>query len=154
MPNWKMPLSMMRMPNLAGLLCLVVLGALLAGCATVQKSSKAMKLEQLQYAYSAAIRWGDFEGAWQLVDPKYRDEHPLTGFDLERYQQIQVTGYRDMGAQTRLDEGMALREVQIAVINRHTQTERGTRYTERWRYDAEAKTWWLTVGLPDFWAGQ
>ena len=146
----------MRMPKLALLPWMAALCALvlLAGCATVQKSSKAMKLEELQYAYSAAIRWGDFEGAWQLVDPEYREEHPLTAFDLERYQQIQVTGYRDMASQANLEANTALREVQIAVINRHTQTERGSRYTERWRYDDEAKTWWLTVGLPDVWAGQ
>ena len=145
----------MRMPKMAVVLvAALAMMTLLAGCATVQKSSKALKLEELQYAYSAAIRWGDFEGAWQLVDPKYREEHPLTDFDMERYQQIQVTGYRDVASQSDLDANSALREVQIAVINRHTQTERSSRYTERWRYDAEAKTWWLTVGLPDFWAGQ
>ena len=46
-----------------------------------------------------------------------------------------------------------MREIQIGVVNRHTLAERSLRYTERWRYDPEAKTWWLTVGLPDFWAG-
>jgi hypothetical protein len=59
-----------------------------------------------------------------------------------------------MASRADFEADTAEREVQIAVINRHTQTERGARYTERWRYDAEAKTWWLTVGLPDFWAGQ
>ena len=45
-------------------------------------------------------------------------------------------------------------EVQIDVINEHTQALRGMRYTEVWRYDAEHKRWWVTSGLPDFWAGQ
>ena len=35
-----------------------------------------------------------------------------------------------------------------------TQALRGMRYTEVWRYDAEHKRWWVTSGLPDFWAGQ
>ena len=30
------------------------------------------ELDKVQYAYSAAIRWGDFEGAWNLVDPEYK----------------------------------------------------------------------------------
>ena len=122
---------------------------LLAGCAT---GSKTSELDKVQYAYSAAIRWGDFEGAWQLVDPDYRDAHPLSDLELERYKQIQVTAYRDLAAQATPD-GIAMREIQIGVVNRHTLVERNIRYTERWRYDPEAKTWWLMVGLPDFWAG-
>jgi len=129
---------------------LLLLGVLaLAGCASGQQTSE---LDKLQYAYSAAIRWGDFEGAWLLVDPKYRETHPISELELERYKQIQVTGYRDLGAQTSPD-GIAMREIQIGVVNRHTLVERSLRYTERWRYDPEAKVWWLTVGLPDFWAG-
>lgn len=121
----------------------------LAGCASGQKTNE---LDKVQYAYSAAIRWGDFEGAWQLVDPAYRDAHPLSALELERYKQIQVTGYRDLAAQATPD-GIAVREIQVGMVNRHTLVERSLRYTERWRYDPEAKTWWLTVGLPDFWAG-
>lgn len=130
------------------LLPLLAMLALVA-CASGQKTSE---LDKVQYAYSAAIRWGDFEGAWQLVDPAYREAHPLSAVELERYRQIQVTSYRDLAAQATPD-GIAMREVQIGVVNRHTQVERSLRYTERWRYDPEAKAWWLTVGLPDFWAG-
>ena len=136
----------MRMLKI-GLTLLIVL--LLAGCATGQKGSE---LDKMQYAYSAAIRWGDFEGAWQLVDPKYRDAHPITDLELARYKQMQVSGYRDLAAQV-MPDGTAVREIEIGVINRNTLTERSTRYTERWRYDPEAKVWWLTVGLPDFWGG-
>ena len=129
------------------LLLLVVLA--LAACASGQKTSE---LDKVQYAYSAAIRWGDFEGAWQLVDPQFREAHPLSALELERYKQIQVTSYRDLAAQVAPD-GTAMREVQIGVVNRHTLVERNLRYTERWRFDPEAKIWWLAVGLPDFWAG-
>jgi hypothetical protein len=129
---------------------LLLLASLLAGCAS---STQTSALDRVQYAYSAAIRWGDFEGAWQLVDPAYREQHPLTDLELARYKQVQVSGYRDLAAQTTAD-GIALREIQIGVVNRHTLVERTIRYTERWRYDAEADTWWLTVGLPDFWQGE
>jgi len=129
---------------------LLLLFALLVGCGTGGR--KMTVLEETQYAYSAAIRWGDFEGAWQLVDPKYRDANPLTDLQFERYKQIQVSGYRDLAAQ--VGDGTALREIQIGVINRNTMAERSIRYTESWRYDIETKRWWLTGGLPDFWAGQ
>ena len=122
--------------------------ALLAGCAT--GTSQGDALQKAQYAYSAAIRWGDFEGAWNLVDPKYREAHPMSSLELERYKQIQVAGYRDLATQT-LPDGDVVREIEIDLVNRHTLTERSTRYTERWHFEPETKTWWLVAGLPDFW---
>ena len=127
-----------------------VLGALLAGCATGQP--KMSELDKVQYAYSAAIRWGDFEGAWNLLDPAYRDKHPLTDIELSRFKQIQVSGYHELGSQ--ILEDRARREIEIGVINRNTMAERSLRYTEEWRYDPATKNWWVTSGLPDFWAGE
>ena len=122
--------------------------ALLAGCP--KSASKGIALEEIQYAYSAAIRWGDFEGAWNLVDPKARAEHPLTDIAFSRYKQVQISGYRDL-VSSPLASGEVTREIEIGVINRNTLAERTVRYRERWRYDEEAKTWWLTSGLPDLW---
>ena len=122
--------------------------ALLAGCP--KSASKGTALEEIQYAYSAAIRWGDFEGAWNLVDPKVREEHPLTDIDFSRYKQVQISGYRDQGGMVAAN-GEVVRDIEIGVINRNTLAERSVRYRERWRYDEAAKTWWLTSGLPDLW---
>ena len=124
--------------------CLV----LLAGCP--KSASKGTALDEIQYAYSAAIRWGDFEGAYNLVDPKMREEHPLTDVDFSRYKQVQISGYRDQGG-TVAPSGEVVRDIEIGVINRNTLAERTVRYRERWRYDEAAKTWWLTSGLPDLW---
>lgn len=126
--------------------CLV----LLAGCP--KSASKGTALDEVQYTYSAAIRWGDFEGAWNLVDPKVREEHPLTDVDFSRYKQVQISGYRDQGG-TVAPSGEIVRDIEIGVINRNTLAERTVRYRERWRYDETAKTWWLTSGLPDLWQG-
>ncbi|TXH69319.1 MAG: hypothetical protein E6Q88_09310 [Lysobacteraceae bacterium] len=87
-------------------------------CASVAKSQKRNALESSQYAFSSAIRWGDFEGAWNLIDPDYREKHPMSDIDFSRYQQVQVSGYRDLGSQTAAD-GTEMREVQIDLINRH-----------------------------------
>lgn len=122
--------------------------ALLAGCP--KSASKSSALDEVQYAYSAAIRWGDFEGAWNLVDPEVRKAHPLTDVDFSRYKQVQISSYRDLGGTT-LGNGEVVRDVEIGVINRNTLTERTMRYRERWRYDAQARNWWLVTGLPDLW---
>ena len=126
------------------LYCLV----LLAGCP--KSASKGSALDEAQYTYSAAIRWGDFEGAWNLVDPEVRKAHPLTDVDFSRYKQVQISSYRDLGGTT-LGNGEVVRDVEIGVINRNTLAERTVRYRERWRYDAQARNWWLVSGLPDLW---
>ena len=51
-------------------------------------------------------------------------------------------------------EDRARREIEIGVINRNTMAERTLRYTEEWKFDPATKTWWVTSGLPDFWAGE
>lgn len=131
---------------LAGLL-LVLLPA------TAQSRLQRNKLQPMQDAYAAAIRWGDFETAWQLVDPAYKAEHPMTDLEFERYQQVQISGYRDVSTSGGPD-GTVERAIELRVINRHTMAERTMRYRERWRWDAEAKRWWLVVGLPDLWNGE
>jgi hypothetical protein len=122
--------------------------ALLAGCP--KSASKGAALDEVQYSYSAAIRWGDFEGAWNLVDPAVRKAHPLTDIDFSRYKQVQISGYRDLGGTT-LGDGDVVRDIEIGVINRNTLAERTVRYRERWHYDEAARTWWLLSGLPDLW---
>jgi hypothetical protein len=130
----------------------LALSILLLATACATAGGKGEALQRAQYAYSAAIRWGDFEGAWNMVDAEYREKHPMTEVQFERFRQIQVSHYRDIGAQA--GEGTAVREIDIGVINRHTMAERSLRYQEAWRYDAGSGGWVLTSGLPDFWRGE
>jgi hypothetical protein len=131
------------------LACLAAM-LLLAGCASTGKQLSA--LEQAQYAWSAAIRWGDFEGALALVDPQVLAARPVSDLELERYRQVQVSQYRELSS--RAGESEAAREIEIGIVNRHTMEERTRRYVEHWRYDTEGRRWWLVSGLPDFWAGE
>ncbi|MES2858326.1 MAG: hypothetical protein V4704_04015 [Pseudomonadota bacterium] len=124
---------------------------MLTGCP--KSASKGTALDEVQYAYSAAIRWGDFEGAWTLVDADYRKKNPLSDIDFSRYKQVQISGYREQGGNM-LPSGEMVRDIEIGVINRNTLTERTVRYRERWRYDEAAKTWVLVTGLPDLWQGE
>jgi len=133
---------------------LLVLGLLAVFApAGAQGRMQRGKLQQVQDAYAASIRWGDFENAWQAVDPAYRAEHPMTELEFERYQQVQISGYRDLSSSGGPD-GTVERAVELRVINKHTMAERTLRYRERWRWDPEVKRWWLVVGLPDLWNGE
>ncbi|MDR7068545.1 hypothetical protein J2X02_001362 [Pseudoxanthomonas japonensis] len=130
----------------AGLLLMLVPAA-------AQNRLQRGRLLEVQDAYATAIRWGDFDNAWKAVDPAYRAEHPMTELEFERYQQVQISGYRDLSISSGPD-GTVERAVELRVINKHTMAERTLRYRERWRWDAESKRWWLVVGLPDLWNGE
>jgi len=137
----------MRLFKVLLLLCLcAVAGGALA-------SKKTNELDKNQYAWSGAIRWGEFEQAQNLIDPRVRKDQPVSALQLERYKQVQISSYRDVGSSLDKERGLAVRDIEIGVINRHTQAERTIRYREEWRWDDLAKTWWLTSGLPDLWDG-
>lgn len=124
----------------------------LPGCASVGREADA--LDAAQYAWSAAIRWGDFEDGLTMIDPEYQRAHPITPIELARYEQVQVSSYRDVGSDRDIAAGTAVRDIDIGVVNRHTLAERSVRYREQWRWDKAAGRWLLMGGLPDFWDGQ
>ena len=117
------------------------------------KRKKGSQLDAVQVAYATAIRWGEFEQAWEYLDPAYREAHPMTELGFERYKQIEVSGYTDRGSVAG-EEGSVIRTIELRVINRHTMAERSLRYREQWRWDPEARRWWMVLGLPDLWDGE
>ena len=135
------------------LIVLVLALVVAASAGAVGKRKKGSQLEAMQMAYATAIRWGEFEDAWQLVDPAYREAHPMTELAFERYQQVQISVYTDTN-RTNDAEGNVIRNIELRVINKHTMAERTERYREQWRWDPASKRWWLAVGLPDLWQGQ
>jgi hypothetical protein len=142
---------MRRIIQLALLLVLVAVTG--ASLAAGPNRSQRNKLAQTQDAYTAAIRWSDFETALGFIDPEHLATHPLTGLEMERYRQLQVSSYRERGAGT-LPDGSIERRIEIGVINRNTLAERTVQGREVWRWDAQAKRWWQSGGLPDLWKGQ
>ena len=133
----------------------LVLALLAAALQPVQAQSRrqGQQLQELQSAWSNAIRWGEFEQAWLMVDPAHRLAHPMTELELARYQQVQVSGYADRPS-TVAEDGAVLRDVDLRVVNKHTMAERSVRYREQWRWDPETRRWWVADGLPDLWEGQ
>jgi len=138
----------------AGITVVVLVGlAMLSGGANAGSRAQARALETTQAAYMAAVRWNDFDAALGFVEPTYAQAHPLSDLERSRYEQIQISGYR----QVRVGEepnGDLRCEVELRVINRNTQAERLLRNIEIWRWNPDQKRWWLANGLPDLWKGQ
>ena len=125
---------------------LLLLGIFAVGAVQAKKPA-AKQLQLMLHDYSSSIRWSEFETAWSFVDPVFRDEHPLSDFDLEHYLQFQVSGYlvKSTGMLNPQTYGQV---VEVRLINRHTQVEKVIIEHELWRWDPVSKHWWLTTGLP------
>lgn len=123
----------------------LLLLVLLTACGSMggQRSPR----DQMLYHYVSAIRWSDFDKAVAFIDPEVLEERPVTSLELERYKQFQVSGY-DVRSGKETAEGEYEQVVEIRFVNRHTQVEKIVTDRQHWRYDAEAKRWWLTTGLP------
>ena len=134
-------MTLSRPLRLVALLLLVLLTA--CGSLGGQRNPR----DQMLYHYVSAIRWSDFDKAAAFVDPKVLEERPITSLELERYKQFQVSGY-DVRSGREPAEGEYEQVVEIRFVNRHTQVEKIVTDHQHWRYDAEAKRWWLTTGLP------
>lgn len=136
----------MRRYLIGGLLVLSTV--LLGACASKEVRSKQTILNETLRSYAATIRWGDIAQAQAFLDPKYRQAHPQTALDLARYKQVQISGYDEQPA-TPVNESEVAQTVQIGLVNVHTQTARSVVDHQIWKYDEQAKRWWLISGLPN-----
>ncbi len=121
---------------------------LLAACASHEIRSRQVILDETLRSYAATIRWGDFEQAQSFLDPALRASHPPTSLEMARYRQVQVSGYDEQPAQP-VGEDEIRQTVRIGLVNVNTQSARSIVDRQVWKYDAEARRWWLTSGLPD-----
>ncbi len=123
-------------------LCLL---SLLVACGGA--AGKRTPRDQALYDYVSAVRWSDFDRAVTFIDPVTKETSPMSATDLERYKQFQITGYEvrtaDSPSETEYEQ-----VVEVRMINKHTQAERVVTDRQRWRWDEEAKRWWLVTGLP------
>jgi hypothetical protein len=122
--------------------------ALLLVTACSSMGAQRTPRDQTLYTYVSAVRWSDFEAARTYLDPETESARPVTDFEMERYKQFQVTGY-EVRSSSEPAEGLYEQVVELRVVNRNTQVERIVTDRQQWRWDAEAKRWWLVSGLPD-----
>lgn len=136
------------MSRLSRFLLVVLIAALAVGCATERMRSKQTVLEDTLRSYAATVRWGDMSQAQAFLDPEVREKRAPSALDLERYRQVQITGYSESPPQP-ISDSEVRQTVQIDLINIYTQAARSVIDQQLWRYDEAGKRWWLVSGLPD-----
>ena len=128
---------------------IVLVGAallLLAGCGTLQKKDSLR--DQTLEGYGAALRWGDFQSAWQYVDPAVRAARPLTDQQKALYNTVRVAEYDAAGPMATGPDTIE-QTATIGLIVKSSQRVYSVMDHQTWQWDAQAKRWWLESGLPD-----
>ena len=100
---------------------LLILCLLLVACATGKSDST--KLDRTLYMYASAVRWNNFQEAADFIDPALRPRLAPSELQLQRYAQIQVTGYAVQGKEM-VSADELRQNVELRLVNRHTQVER------------------------------
>ncbi len=131
-----------------GALRAVVIGAALLVVACASTKSKETLLTETLRLYHATIRWQSIEQAESFIDPAYREAHPLTALELERYRQVRFTGYSE-GGTVPVSDTEVRQGVEITLVNVNTQASRTIVDRQIWKYDTAGKRWMLASGLPD-----
>lgn len=126
----------------------LLLPALLLGCAGTS-GSRDKALTEVLRSYAATVRWGDLTQAAAFIDPALADRHTLSRLDQERMAQVRVAYYRDDAGPMMIAEDRAAQVVEIGLVNIHTRVQRSVIDRQEWRWDPEARRWWLVSGLPD-----
>lgn len=126
------------------LACCVLL--LLSGCATLQ--NKNLLRDETLDGYAAALRWGDFQSAWNYVDPEVRAAQPLTPQQKALYDTVRVAEY-DTSGPVATGPDTIEQTVTIGLIVKSSQHVYSVRDHQIWQWDAGARHWWLESGLPD-----
>jgi hypothetical protein len=129
-------------------LLLLMLCMLNPGYANASSASKAQKvLDANLISYQLAVRWNDFEAAIGSLDPAIITEEGYSENIEAEFKNYQITGY-NLKSVAWPDALTYMQRVEIRYIDINTQIEKSVVDKQSWRYDAVAKRWWLTSGLP------
>lgn len=137
-----------HLPRLYANFALALILLTLFGCAGGLRS-KTDELDATLRAYEGAIRWGNLSDAMAFSDPESIALQPVSKFDLERFAQFTVVGYRKQTAAIVDETGTARQQVTIELVNKHTQTPRTILDSQTWRFEPKSKRWLLSSGLPN-----
>ena len=138
----------MKTSSRRGFASAVLLALMLcAGCASDPAAGDARTLETTLSAYHSALRWNGIDAALALHDPESLEAEPVTSFERERWAQFRVIGYRD-SPPVPVSPGRVQQRGALELRNVNPQSVRTLLDVQEWRWDAAARRWWLTSGLP------
>ena len=127
------------------LLTLLLLGILLAGCATFNENKRQQKYDETILLYEKSIRWGDFASANLFRSSNDDTPAPATQFDG-----IKVTAYRQVNSRSLADGNEIVLTVQIDYYHNDTLKLMSITDVQNWQYHADDSAWRLHSPLPAF----
>jgi type II secretory pathway pseudopilin PulG len=125
----------------------LALAVMPAAVASKTSTSMEKKLQASLKTYELAVRWNDFEAASQAMDPLTLQGERFSEQDEAYYKVFQITGYM-IKSSSMGEDLIYTQRVELRIVDQDTQAERTKTDRQSWRYDAAAKRWWLTSGLP------
>lgn len=130
------------------LLAVAALVALLcaSGCATYREDREKDALEAATNGYAAALRWGYYETAVGYLHPEKRKIAEVP----KGLTKIRVTRYDVVQPPVPMGDNERVQVVQIDYLHEDVQSLRSLTDRQTWRYEPQAKSWWLYSGLPAF----
>ncbi len=120
---------------------------LLSACAGIEKKDKAARLKDTLNAYSAAIRWGNYDTAAAFAVP--RDGSTVT-VDRSVLAGLKVTGYEVRVASVNEDGSEARANMRFTYYQESRGTIRTAIQDATWYFDDERGQWLMDDGLPAF----
>ncbi|MEJ2610552.1 MAG: asparagine synthetase [Candidatus Thiodiazotropha sp.] len=127
------------------LFTLIILLFLLNACKTLGEHQRIDSLEDVLHRYEASIRWASGRQSHTFLPPEKVSEALTPVSD-----NIRVNHYEVVQGPTMLNEKRAVQMVEIEYVFQDTQILRRVKDMQDWRYDDEAKTWYLYSPIPEF----
>jgi hypothetical protein len=125
---------------------LMLIGVLLSGC---PMNDKDKKQEETLNNFQTMLRFSEYHGLMNFIDPEYLRENPITSLEMNRLRQYQVSSY-DIHSVVADDDAKAFRQVvELNLFNLRTARERTVLYYQYWKWHDPPGVWRLHSGLPD-----
>ncbi len=127
-------------------LTIIILLFTLSACSNPKRDkSFEVSIKQME----KLVRWSEYEGVMNMIDPEYLAENNITQLDVERLKQFRVTGYTVTQKEMDEDGTLYRQQVLLQMYNTHNPVERSMRWNQEWRYNVETNRWTMHSGLPD-----
>ncbi|NCA69891.1 MAG: hypothetical protein EOM91_07245 [Sphingobacteriia bacterium] len=140
----------MRQPpktsSATSIILLLVIQSMIGGCATIERDRQMVALDMATRGYQAALRWGDYERAFNQLQPSQREQKGLP----PAFANLRVVGYDLVQRPVMHADGSAVQTVVIDYVFEDTQIARRLTDRQTWHWDEVNRTWWLHSGLPAF----
>ncbi len=124
-----------------------LLALLIFGCASLQLKRQMEKFDLTSKGYANAIKWSDFEAAYNSIkDVQNRSNPP----DFRKLKLVKVTAYEVRQLIVSEDKSQVRQIAEINYYKLNYNVVRTVVDHQLWEYDPEVKIWYLRSELPDF----